>query len=126
MALTLTAQIPDNHPAVRMRKYYADVYTSRSIVCFESNDLDSLLTICKELIVPAQVISLYSYVEYPYNYAPENVFENSLEGLASARSSLGSLLLCSKESPEPFNYYWTAKQYYLDFSRGVSGRYRYW
>lgn len=122
-ALTLTAQIPDSHPAVKMRKYYADVYTSRSIVCFESHDLDSLLMICKELIVPAQVISLYSYVDNPYKY--DSIFKETLEKSGIACNAPGSLLLCSKEGSEPFYYYRTAEQYYLDLSRGVSGCYCY-
>ena len=40
------AQVPADHPAMQMRKYYADIYTGQSIVCFETHSLDSVLGSC--------------------------------------------------------------------------------
>ena len=69
------SQVPANHPAMQMRRYYADVYTKTSIITFESTKLDSILYVVTQFIEPAQVISVYSYKENPYNYRP-NTFTN--------------------------------------------------
>lgn len=74
------AQPPPTHPAMQMRKYYADVYTGSSIVEFESACLDSILMIVSALVVKAQVISVYSYVDNPYkNRQIYGIFKNPLE-----------------------------------------------
>lgn len=79
------SQPPPDHPAIQMRKYYCDIYTGQSIVCFESTDLDSILVVASKFIVPAQVISLYSYIDKPYSH--ERIFAKTLE----------------KDSNSPFN-----------------------
>lgn len=71
------SQPPPYHPALQLRKYYCDIYTGQSIVCFESTDLDSILVVASKFIVPAQVISLYSYIDKPYSH--ERIFAKTLE-----------------------------------------------
>lgn len=121
--MNLFAQIPDDHPAMQMRKYYCDVYTGQSIVCFESHNLDSILVVASKFIVPAQVISLYSYTQNPYNH--EGIFKETLE---EARYNLAShpLPCFGKKGRKPIYYYRTARQYNNDHSRTISGRYCHW
>lgn len=123
--LISNAQIPDDHPAMQMRKYYCDVYTGQSIVCFESHDLDSILVVAAKFIEPAQVISLYSYKVNPYKYGNETIFAEALEENRNYSSSL-RLPIRGKKDIKTFNNYWSARKYNSDFSRGIPRRDSYW
>ena len=83
------AQVLPDHPAMQMRKYYADIYTGQSIVCFETHSLDSVLALVSQFIVPAQVISVYSYIQNPYN--DERLFSQILV-----------FPICPSSLPSPF------------------------
>lgn len=117
------AQPPTDHPALQERKYYCDVYTGSSIVCFESYDLDSLLTIAKTFIIPAQSISLYSYIQNPYNN--ERIFAQALEEASNSSSLFRSSFPRYKEF-EKVNYYWQPRQYYSYLPSGIPRRNRNW
>lgn len=119
------AQPPNDHPAMQMRKYYCDVYTSNSIFCFESFDLDSILVVARTFIEPAQVISLYSYKQNPYNHENPFLYPSAL---AENRSSYTahSLPCFGKNDRKKIADYWRPRQYNRDFSRTISGRYSYW
>lgn len=56
------------------RMYYCDIYYRNSIVSFVSSSLDSILMYVRSYIVPAQVISVYSYTQNPYEYNQEYIF----------------------------------------------------
>lgn len=127
IAMSSNAQPPSSHPALQMRRYYADVYTGKSIVCYESSSLDSVLFVVKQCIVPAQVISVYSYTQNPYNN--ERIFAQSLEEVSSDPSSAGASDRYRPPSSPIFtalSNYWTSGQYYRYFSGRVSGCYRNW
>lgn len=120
------AQPPPSHPAMQMRKYYADIYTGQTIVSYESHDLDSVLMVVSRCVIAAQVISVYSYINSPYN---ERVFSQTLEEASSDPSS--ALAFSWSDAPCPsvlssFPYYWTSRQYYRYLSGRVSGRYSNW
>lgn len=122
-AMNSDAQVPADHPAMQMRKYYADIYTGQSIVCFETHSLDSVLALVSQFIVPAQVISVYSYTQNPYN--DERPFSQTLEEDSSDPSS--ALALSRFKPPSSpvirsLHYYWTSGQYYRYLSGRVSGR----
>lgn len=92
-----------------MRKYYCDIYTGQSIVCFESFDVDSVLAVVKECIIPAQMISVYSYKENPYKH--ETIFANSLEEDNSSRfPHLSRFFLSERRKKLPI-YVQTVKHY---------------
>lgn len=121
------AQVPADHPAMQMRKYYADIYTGQSIVCFETHSLDSVLALVSQFILPAQVISVYSYVNNPYN--DERPFSQTLEEVSSDPSSVLALSRFKPPSASvirSFHYYWTSGQYYRYLSGRVSGRNCHW
>lgn len=78
------------------RMYYCDIYYSHSIVSFVSSSLDSILMYVRTFVVPAQVISVYSYTQNPYEYNQEYIYgfkeipSTSLEKSPNpARSPLG-------------------------------------
>lgn len=124
------AQPPPTHPAIQMRKYYADVYTGSSIVEFESSCLDSILMVVSALVVKAQVISVYSYVDNPFKN--RNVYGISKKALeksamcASSPRSRSKPYRTGKTYSRQINYHWSPRQYYCDFSRGIPRRDSYW
>ena len=124
------AQPPPTHPAMQMRKYYADVYTGSSIVEFESVCLDSILMVVSALVVKAQVISVYSYVDNPYkNRNIYGISQKALEKSAMCASFPRSRVkpyFNYKAHIRPLNYHWSPRQYYCDLSRRVTRRYSYW
>lgn len=79
----MKADPPDCHPAVKLRMYYADIYTGSSIVCYESSSVDSVLFIVERCVEKAQCISVYSYKDSPYNFN-YNGKEISLRALEKA------------------------------------------
>ena len=116
------AQPPPSHPAMQMRKYYADIYTGQTIVSYESHDLDSVLMVVAKCVIAAQVISVYSYLNSPYL---ERVFKTTLEEDPCDPSYLSSC--CA--GPSVFSALsdnWTSGQYYRYLSGRVSGRYCNW
>ena len=126
-AMISNAQPPPSHPAMQMRKYYADIYTGQTIVSYESHDLDSVLMVVAKCVIAAQVISVYSYINSPYNN--ERIFAKTLE---EASSDTSSYLAWSRsfETASPvlsaLHHYWTSGQYYSYLSGRVSGRYCNW
>lgn len=127
--MILKAQPPNTHPAIQMRKYYADVYTGNSIVAFESTNLDSILMIASQLVVKAQVISLYSYVDNPYKN--KDVYGISQKALEKAPIGLGAssrfamLPKFGKKDRQSFYNHRTPGQYYSYQPGGITGCYRY-
>lgn len=77
----LIADPPSSHPAVKMRMFYADIYTGSSIVCYESSSVDSVLFIVESCVEKAQCISVYSYIDSPYkfNYNGKEISFSALE-----------------------------------------------
>ena len=76
--------------------YFVDVYTSQSVLYFEFETLDSALAVVDSFIVPAQVISIYSYRDNPYKIhhiyeEPDKLDKDQLENTPD--SSLYPLLL---------------------------------
>ena len=126
------AQPPSTHPAIQMRRYYADVYTGSSIISYETDSIDSVLVIAALFIEPAQVISLYSYKQTPYHYRNEtfNISQiPSLDDLKIYRplsDSLFRLSLLSEEFDRPKYYYRQSGQYLYCSSGSFPRRYRNW
>ena len=102
---------------MQMRKYYCDVYTGQSIVCFESHSLDSILTVASQFIVPAQVISLYSYKTNPYNFKHETIFAQTLEEDSNCSSSSSSFAALDQSNFKSFYHYRESRQYHTSQSR---------
>ena len=127
--MTLIAQPPPSHPAMQMRKYYADVYTGSSIVEFSSYDLDSILMVASQLVIKAQVISIYSYLDNPYkNRNVYGIYQTTLE--KAAMCTFGNRYkyypyISISRGIKPFYNYWSPRQHRFDFPRGISGCYRY-
>lgn len=124
------AQPPPTHPAMQMRKYYADVYTGSSIVEFQSSSLDSILMVVSALVVKAQVISVYSYVDNPFkNRYIYGISKKTLEKSAMCASFPRSRFKpyrTGKTYSRQINYHWSPRQYHSDFSRGIPRRDSYW
>lgn len=124
------AQPPSMHPAIQMRRYYADVYTGSSIISYETDSIDSVLVIAALFIEPAQVISLYSYKQTPYNYRNESFGISEISSLAYTKiyrnwpDSLFRLSLLSTEFDRPKHHYWQSGQYLYSSSGSFAGRYR--
>ena len=114
------SQVPDDHPAKLMRMYYADVYTGATILEYKAETLDSILFVVSQFIEPAQVISVYSYKQDPYNFRRKNIYadsktfpllhQNTLEKVTYAYSGISGFYLDvppDKEQPKfrPFTCY---------------------
>lgn len=122
-----SAQPPPDHPAMLMRKYYADIYTGQSIVSYESHDIDSVLMVVSKCVVSAQVISVYSYINSPYN--DKTIFAQALEKDDSSLSPHYSFLRVSNPIPtfvSAFSRNRTSEQYRPYYTRDFSGCYNYW
>lgn len=129
IALSSSAQVPDHHPAIQMRKYYADVYTGSSIISYESESIDSILVVVSEFIRPAQVISVYSYVDSPYKHryndfrmAQKERVEHPPDILRTCSSGL-YLSVLPQEFVQSSYSDWLTRQYHFDLSGKYSGRY---
>lgn len=126
------AQPPSTHPAMQMRRYYADVYTGSSIISYETDSIDSVLVIAALFIEPAQVISLYSYKQTPYNYRNESFGISEITSLGDFKvyrplsDSLLRLSFLSEEFDRPKYHYRQSGQYLYRSSGSIAGRYRYW
>lgn len=129
------AQPPPTHPAMQMRKYYADVYTSGSIIAFESFDLDSILNVVSKLVIHAQVISVYSYVDNPYKFNSKHIYgHEAISFKQLEKSSMFTSFPRSHSKPyrpgktysRQIYYHWSPRQYYCDFPRGIPRRDSYW
>lgn len=124
------AQPPSTHPAMQMRRYYADVYTGSSIISYESDSIDSVLVIAALFIEPAQVISLYSYKQTPYHYQNETFNISEISSLVHPKiyrplsNSLFRLSFLSEEFDRPKYYYRQSGQYLYSSSGSFAGRYR--
>lgn len=131
IGMTSNAQPPSTHPAMQLRRYYADVYTGSSIISYETDSIDSVLVIAALFIEPAQVISLYSYKQTPYNYRNEafDIYEITSLGYPKVHRALSDSLFrlsfLSEEFDRPKHYNWQSGQYLYSSSGSFSRCYRY-
>lgn len=56
------------------RMYYVDVYTGQSVLCYESPEILTAISILSQFVHPAQCISFYSYKSDPL--PNRNIYES--------------------------------------------------
>ena len=104
--ISILAQPPSNCIASQMRKYYCDMYTGQNIVCLEFDSLDELIEVIKLYIVPANLLSVYSYKQNqnPYKYGRQTIYSKTLDKDPNNLFSY-PLPIFDTSCFEPFNNY---------------------